>query len=303
MKRSALGFLSFSLVAVFAVGCGDDGGGGSEAADDTAGTDDEVGTDDTDDTETGSGSAEDTTETTEEGPPPDEDMDEVPDADDNCPSVANPNQLDFDGNGVGNACEVMTFAMGGGTLASTATADAGLLGSCEIPIDFMVTGGEVQVEMDDNASVVRVELVSIDIADVLDQVCNLGIVNPVVSLTMINMANDGDAFPVNFGTNQGDHDAGVATGTTNIPHPVLTTAIIDAKVNPDDRPMPSDLDLPGAVPFFDVDIQGAGATMDLTWSDTNFTIATDVFEVEAIGQMIEIDFELKGLSGTVSMTP
>lgn len=38
-------------------------------------------------------------------PPPDKDKDGIPDFRDNCPNVANPDQRDIDGNGIGTACE------------------------------------------------------------------------------------------------------------------------------------------------------------------------------------------------------
>ena len=40
-------------------------------------------------------------------PPPDADRDGVPDATDNCPAAANPDQADADGDKIGNACEVL----------------------------------------------------------------------------------------------------------------------------------------------------------------------------------------------------
>jgi Ca2+-binding RTX toxin-like protein len=39
------------------------------------------------------------------GPPPDRDGDGVPDSTDNCPNVANPNQADGDGDGLGTVCD------------------------------------------------------------------------------------------------------------------------------------------------------------------------------------------------------
>jgi hypothetical protein len=41
----------------------------------------------------------------DEPPPPDDDGDGVPDADDNCPSTANPPQTDTDSDGQGDACD------------------------------------------------------------------------------------------------------------------------------------------------------------------------------------------------------
>lgn len=38
-------------------------------------------------------------------PPPDTDGDDIPDSTDNCPNVSNPDQLDSNGNGAGDACE------------------------------------------------------------------------------------------------------------------------------------------------------------------------------------------------------
>jgi hypothetical protein len=42
-------------------------------------------------------------------PEPDADEDGVADSSDNCPDIANPNQRDFDDNGLGNVCDIHVY--------------------------------------------------------------------------------------------------------------------------------------------------------------------------------------------------
>ncbi len=51
--------------------------------------------------------------------PPDADGDGVPDVQDNCPTVANPDQKDSDGDGVGDACEQCPDTPAGATVTRT----------------------------------------------------------------------------------------------------------------------------------------------------------------------------------------
>lgn len=305
MKHEFLGLVPLSLaLSLSLTACGGDDGGGNEEVGETT----DGGTDDnTDATETAdsvndtSTDAETTDETTDTGPPPDADMDSVPDAEDNCPDDANPNQLDFDGNGMGNVCDVMVYTSISGTLSSEAQADAGV-GSCNIPIDFVATGGMVQVQMDDNAQLVRLELTEMTVEDILDKDCNILIITANVSIKDFMMANGGGAFPVSMPHDQASHDAGTATGMTNIPHPILATGTIEATTN-GDPPMPSPLELMGAnLPPMAVDITGAGAGMTLTFANDNFVVATSQFMVE-MPVMLTIDLQIVGLNGTLTLAP
>ena len=59
------------------------------------------------------------------GPGADQDDDGIPDAQDNCPTVANPDQRDTDGDGVGDACDQSQTGCRTGTL----TVDGTLFGA------------------------------------------------------------------------------------------------------------------------------------------------------------------------------
>lgn len=306
MTRSSLGLLcSAALLALpLAAGCSDSGGGSTDddvgdtagTDDDTTGTDDEVGTDDTTSDTTTDG----TTESTDDSSA-DTDMDGVPDASDNCPDDANPNQLDFDGNGAGNVCDVMTFTAVSGNLDTTVTADAGFAGSCELPVTLVANGGEVRVRMDDNAQLVAIDLTQMSIDDVPEQVCEL-LVTAYVELTDVSMSNVGDEFPVSFPHSQAEHDAGTASGMTNVPHGVLTSAQIWAKTDPDEMAEPSDLDLDTTLPFATVDITDAGAGATITWANDMFPLATTMFQItDPI--MIDVTVTFTGLNGTLTLAP
>src|SRR5262245_13541748 len=123
MKRTNLGLVSLSLVASLAVACGDDEPGTTAAtsadtgdtAEETVGDGDGDGGDGDGDGDTATGDGDgDGDQGDGDGDPtnePDMDMDGVGDSTDNCPDIANPNQLDYDDNGAGNVCDVQTFMM------------------------------------------------------------------------------------------------------------------------------------------------------------------------------------------------
>ena len=290
MKRALLGFAPFALVvASLALACGNDDAP-SSTTDDTTG-----------DTGPGDGDGGDGDGGPGDGDPgPDSDMDGTPDSSDNCPDVANPNQLDYDANGSGNACDTLVLTDVTGMLNTTANVAAGIAGSCSIPLQIMVTGGQIMVQLDDDAAVAGFEIASLQIADLVDRECMLNL-SAVVSLTDFVMTNSGGDFPVDMAHSMAMHDAGKVAGMSSGPHPMLSTAMLEATV--DDMPQePSELMLDGQLPVFTANVTMSGATGTLSFMDPNFVLAMDVFVVNA-GFEIEIEFDLTGLVGTLNLAP
>lgn len=303
MSRSCtFAFVSVLLCPLACFRASDDEGiadevGDSTDSEGTGETTSDTTTDTTTDTDT-----ETTTDTeTDTGPPPDTDLDGLDDGVDNCPDDPNPNQLDFDGDGQGNVCDVMVFTTISGSLASHAQFDAGL-GNCDFPFGLIATGGEVQVELDDDAQLVRIELTELTIADILDKPCQLLLVTSDVSFKDFTLANGGGPFPVSTAHSQAEHDAGTAAGLTNLPHPILTTGTLEVSSN-GNPPMIAPLELTDAsLPPMGVEITSSGDSMTLAWSSDNFVIGTSQFMIQD-PIMISVDMQLVGVDGTLTLAP
>jgi hypothetical protein len=228
------------------------------------------------------------------------DMDGVADGSDNCPDIANPNQLDYDDNGAGNVCDTQVFTSVTGNLNTTAAADSGIAGDCVIPLMIMVTSGEIRVQLDDDAAVAAFEIGNLQVADILDQECQL-LVTANVSLNNFMITNSGGAFPVSMAHSLAMHDGGQIAGMSDIPHPVLSTATMSASVN-GGEPMPSELMLDGALPVFTANIMGGGASGTMSFADAQFLLAETEFMIEE-PIPLTIDFTLTGLVGTLNLAP
>lgn len=240
--------------------------------------------------------------TDSEPEPVDTDTDGVADEEDNCPDDRNPNQLDFDGNGLGNVCDPMTFTTVSGTVASTASVGVPLVGSCAIPFTLTADTAEVQVQLDDDAALVALEVTSLGFEDAPTRLCELNVVVDIdVTLADLLLTNRAGALPVSFPSRAKSHDTGELEGTTTSDHPVTGSATLALTAVGVSSPGVA-LALDGALPPFVAALDATGPELRLTFTDSKVALLSDTI---GITEPIEANaaFELTGLVGTLTLTP
>jgi hypothetical protein len=235
----------------------------------------------------------------DDGDIPDMDMDGVDDHSDNCPEASNPNQLDYDGNEIGNVCDTQVLASVTGNLNTTMFVDAGIAGMCEIPLTLEVMSGQIMVQLDDDAAVAAFEISNLQIADLGDKPCMLAVALNV-SLNNFMIENSGGPFPVSMPHSLAMHDAGQIAGMPDAAHPVLsvTTMLLLVDVSPSEF----ELMIDGELPIFTANIVSGGASGTLSFADTQFVLGTGQVMLE-VPIPITVDFALTGLVGTLSLAP
>jgi hypothetical protein len=317
-------FTSLASLLLLASACGDDGKETSATAATEPGSTSGSPTTDTPTTSTtdpgtSSSTTDDTTSTTE--PPTttepgttgqmgcaapadgaDEDGDGIANMVDNCRCDPNPNQLDFDENAVGNACDMpLRFGIVSGTPPDfnklTTTASAEMTLSCNFPVDLIVIGGELQVALDDNG-LGKIYAASLSYADTPELECDLVIVN--VKLKIEDLITTGDMpLVVGFPFMVADHMAGMVTGMMDAAHTIIINGTINVtqSSNPDlAMPGPQPLmDVMGAFPAGVVTVTKANNEAQIVFDDDNST----VFEQTTRSG---ITIKLTGLKGTLKMT-
>lgn len=235
--------------------------------------------------------------------PPDSDRDGVVDADDNCPDDPNPNQLDFDGNGLGNVCDEMMFTTVSGTVASTASVTVPVVGSCAILFTLTADAAEVHVQLDDDANLVKLEVASLGFEDAPTRLCELNVVVDIdVTIQELLLTNRGGAFPVSFPSRAKFHDAGELEGTTTAEHPVTGSGSVALTAVGQSSPGVA-LSLDGALPTFGAVLQATGPELRLVFSDAKVPLLADTLGIEEPIEANAVEFELTGLVGTLTLTP
>ncbi|KIG19234.1 hypothetical protein DB30_04699 [Enhygromyxa salina] len=226
----------------------------------------------------------------------DDDADGIPNNQDNCPSDYNPNQLDFDNKGGGNVCDVLEFTTVTGTLQTTWVTNAVFI-DCEEPVSWVVTGGSVSVQLDDDAAVASFEINTLEIAD-FSAVCD-DFVTAEFVFDDPSVNADGPAFPVDVNHSFVAHNNGTISGSSDAPHPMLLLS--DGQINIiNQRPTMANWMLQGQLWTFNANITGGGSSGTLSWNAPN--VETTYPEVIVI-QTVDFEVYFKGLSGTLNLAP
>ncbi len=160
-------------------------------------------------------------------PPTDSDGDGVPDAEDNCPAIPNPDQLDSNFDGIGNACQETTALDTTGFLQAnrdgSSTAEATDPASGEPPLEEQLTRiVQFQIE-DQNLSLAEAEQLT---QNLVNSQVDLGLVAPgeaqeLVDSLLQRIDLDGDGVPNNADTCPNSHLSatvfidGCVSGVTN----------------------------------------------------------------------------------------
>lgn len=308
--NSRLLFSSLSSLLLLASACGDDGGAGSATDTPTTGAS-TTDTPTTGNPTTGS----DTTGSDTTGAPTtsmggstgggngDQDSDGILDADDNCPADANANQLDFDGDAIGNVCDdPLIFQVINGTppdfnkLDTSASAGMGPL-SCMFDVGLIAIGGDVQVKLDDEGTGM-VFVNSLSFADAKNLVCDLVIVKVTLDIKMLMTMGD-MPFMVGFPFTVADHDMGMVSGMMDKPHTMLVNGTIDVTMSSNEMLAPTGpaplMDVPGNFPAGMVTVSNAGKDVKIDFADKDSIMLMQT-------TMTGITIKLTGLTGTLQMT-
>lgn len=245
-----------------------------------------------------------TSEEPDEPSQPDADDDGIVDAEDNCPEDENPNQLDFDGDGLGNVCDVEVFSKvsGGFEIMLYIEGDGGGLSDCSVPLQFDINSGELRLQLDDDAAVAGIEITRLEYDDLPKKTCDLPVLAPDITVMSPVMENAGGAFPVTLPHSLSAHDAGTVDGETALAHPITTSFVMLAEpVN--GEPVETAFDPVGELPVFSALFSDSGQTGTLTWPEQEppHVLASGLYFLSGDINDVEIYFEMRLLAGELQL--
>lgn len=230
----------------------------------------------------------------------DADRDGVVNQADNCPCDANPNQLDFDGDGAGNPCDepIHYTVLEGGLADNVLITEAKvkeLVFTCTFPLDLRLIGASVWVRLDDEGGgAVWYEQLTFDETPV--ETCKLTIATMQVAI--IDLYGLGSQpYAVGFPFTLEQHGAGTIEAVQDSPHDLELSAVLNIVESSNEKlaePGEHQLDYlqsvfpPGAMTV------DAGGDLTVVFDDPGFAVYAD--ETNS-----GLKVTLTGLTGTMRL--
>ncbi|PCC72966.1 hypothetical protein SAMN02745121_09043 [Nannocystis exedens] len=232
----------------------------------------------------------------------DEDGDTIANKDDNCRCAANPNQLDFDGNSVGNVCDApLSFTIADGTppefnqLDSTASAKMGI--GCEFPVSLIATGGDVQVMLDDEGTA-KIFAAQLTFADTPELTCEIPLVLTVKLVIQDLVLTGLDAFMAGFPFTIPDHESGAVSGMMDMIHNIIVNGVINVTESSNEELAPTGesplMDVPGSFPAGMVTVANAGEQITIDFNNADHIVFQQT-------TMDGLEITLTGLTGKLRL--
>jgi hypothetical protein len=171
-------------------------------------------------------------------------------------------------------------------------------------VPFVVTGGQVRIQMDDDGLFALVEIIELEISDIDDILCDTYYIEPYISWKAITFVSDED-YPLQVDHGLQEHNLGQIIGYATDPNdddvqPVIVVGSLKSQ-EANDPPKLAPLGVAGQLPGFFVNITQQGDAGTLDFSGGALVLVTQ--DIPNAYNNHTLTASLRGLAGTLNLAP